>query len=334
VPDLDAFRAEWQALAPASGNPFLTHEWCSAWWRHRGRGELSVHVVRDGDRPAAILPMFIDRGRLAFLGDGDADILGPVCAPADNALAAAAIREVLANGAARTLDARWLRGDQPWPELLDGEVIQRESCPQLRLGGRSWQDLLAGRSSNFRSQVGRRRRALERAHAVRIRRTETAAELGPDLDTLFALHDQRFGDSSLAFAGEREQVHRDWAAAALERGWLRLWTLSLDGADVASLYIFRFGDTDFFYQSGRDPRLERERIGFVLLCAAIEDACAAGQEVFSLLLGGEAYKDRFADEDPGLQRVVSGRGVALLRTGVFARRVRSQVGAALRRRRA
>jgi CelD/BcsL family acetyltransferase involved in cellulose biosynthesis len=331
VPDLDALRTEWQALAEPAGNPFLTYEWCSAWWRHRGRGELRVELVRDGDRPAAILPMFVDRGRMAFLGDGDADIVGPVCAPADRERAGSALRDLLADGAARTLDARWLPGDQPWPDLLGGTVLEREACPRLRIAGRSWDELLAARSANFRSQVGRRRRALERAHNVRVRCTQSAAELGTDLDTLFALHRQRFGATSAAFAGAREAVHREWASAALERGWLRLWTLSLDGADVASLYVFRFGGTDWFYQSGRDPRLERQRIGFVLLCAAIEDACAAGQEVFSLLLGGEAYKDRFADEDPGLQRVVAGRGVALLRTGLLAQRMRARLGRFVRR---
>lgn len=331
MPSLDALRPEWDALAAEAGNPFLTWEFCDAWWRHRGRGELEVHVVRDGDRPVAILPLFRDGRTLAFLGDGDADIVGPVCAPADVERAAAALRELVASGPAATLDARWLPGDRRWAQLLGGRAIERTACPQIRIGGRSWDELLASRSANFRSQAGRRRRALERDHAVTIRRTGSPGELGPDLDTLFRLHELRFGDVSVAFAGAREAVHRGFAAAALERGWLALWTLELDGEAAASLYVFRFGGIDWYYQSGRDPRFERERVGFVLLCAAIEDACAAGQEAFSLLLGGEAYKDRFADEDPGLVRVVAGRGVTSARAGVALRRARSAVGRLVRR---
>lgn len=331
MPSLDAIRAEWDALAAAAGNPFLTWEWADAWWRHRGRGELDLHVVRDGERAAAILPLFRVGRRLAFIGDGDADVVGPVCAPADVPAAAAGLRGLLADGPARTIDARWLPGDRPWDELLAGTVVDRVACPLIRIGGRSWEELLAGRSANFRSQVGRRRRALERAHEVTIRRTHTAAELPADLDTLFRLHALRFGATSQAFAGAREAVHREFAPAALERGWLALWTLELDGAPAASLYVFRFGGIDWYYQSGRDPRFERERVGFVLLCAAIEGACAAGQEAFSLLLGGEAYKDRFADEDPGLVRVVAGRGVTAARAGVAVRQARSRLGRLLKR---
>ena len=331
MPSLDALRPEWDALAAETANPFATWEFCAAWWRHRGRGELEAHVVRDGDRPVAILPLFRDGRTLAFLGDGDADIVGPVCAPGDVERAAAALRALLADGPAATLDARWLPGDRDWATLLGGTEIERTACPQVRIAGRSWEELLAARSANFRSQVGRRRRALEREHAVTIRRTATAAELDADLATLFALHELRFGEISRAFAGAREAVHRDFAAAAFERGWLALWTLELDGEPAASLYVFRYGGTDWYYQSGRDPRFERQRVGFVLLCAAIEDACAAGQDAFSLLLGGEAYKDRFADEDPGLVRVVAGRGVTAARAGVAARRARSAVGRIVRR---
>jgi CelD/BcsL family acetyltransferase involved in cellulose biosynthesis len=103
-------------------------------------------------------------------------------------------------------------------------------------------------------------------------------------------------------------MHREWAAAALERGWLVLWTLEIAGAAVASVYVFRFGGVDWFYQSGRDARYDRDRVGFVLLCHAIEDACTTGQDAFSLLLGDEAYKDRFADSDPGLEHVVTVHG--------------------------
>jgi CelD/BcsL family acetyltransferase involved in cellulose biosynthesis len=330
MPSLDALRPEWDALAAEAANPFATWEFCDAWWRHRGHGELEAHVVRDGERPVAILPLFREGRTLAFLGDGDADIVGPVCAPADVERATAALRDLLAAGPATTLDARWLPGGRDWAALLDGTEVERTACPQVRIGGRSWEELLAARSANFRSQVGRRRRALERDHAVTIRRTISPAELSADLDVLFRLHELRFGEISQAFTGAREAVHREFAAAALERGWLALWTLELDGEAAASLYVFRYGGTDWYYQSGRDPRFERQRVGFVLLCAAIEDACAAGQDAFSLLLGGEAYKDRFADEDPGLVRVVAGRGVASARAGVAARRARSALGRVLR----
>lgn len=308
VGDMGAIHAEWDRLAHDCGNPFMTHEWASSWWQHRGRGTLDVRLVRDGDRLAAVLPMFRAGAQLRFLGHGDSDILEPVCSTADRTLAADALRQVLGDGRERLLDALWMPGDAPWASLLRGVVLDRAACPEVRLDDRSWEEFLAGRSANFRSQVRRRRRALEGRGDLGIRQTQDRSELDADLDILFRLHDLRFGSASVAFEGDLKSFHRAWAALALERGWLHLWTLTLDDEAVASLYVFRFGGVDWFFQSGRDPRFERERVGFVLLCHALADACESGQRAFSLLRGGEAYKDRFADHDPTLQRVAVARG--------------------------
>jgi CelD/BcsL family acetyltransferase involved in cellulose biosynthesis len=72
---------------------------------------------------------------------------------------------------------------------------------------------------------------------------------------------------------------------------------------------FRFANCEWYYQAGRDPELERDNVGFVLMTHTIREALNDGVSEYRLLLGGESYKDRFATRDLGLATVVSSRGV-------------------------
>jgi Acetyltransferase (GNAT) domain len=99
-------------------------------------------------------------------------------------------------------------------------------------------DLPGESQPHFRSQLGRKLRALERNHEVRFPRTQTAPELASDLETFIRLHDARWesrGGSTSASERTRK-FHADVTAAALERGWLCLWPMEVDGHSVAAWY--------------------------------------------------------------------------------------------------
>ena len=123
------------------------------------------------------------------------------------------------------------------------------------------------------------------------------------------LHARRWGPTeSDAFTGRRRAFHHEWAACALENGWLRLWVLEADGAAVAAWYGFRYAQTESFYQSGRDPAWGSRSVGFVLLAHTIREAANDGMREYRFLRGGEAYKDRFADGDAPVETVLMGAG--------------------------
>ena len=98
------------------------------------------------------------------------------------------------------------------------------------------------------------------------------------------------------FSGERAATQRRCAAAALARGWLRLWIERVDGKPAAAYYGIRYAGSEFFFQSGRDPAFDRLSVGSVLLMRVLEDACEAGVSEFRFLAGDESYKLRLADE--------------------------------------
>jgi CelD/BcsL family acetyltransferase involved in cellulose biosynthesis len=315
VASFEDVRDAWDTLALAAGNPFGTREWAESWWRQYGDGRrLELRLVRAPDgRAAALLPLYRgDRGPvplLRFLGHGAADQLGPVCAPDDHPLAAAALRQAAAElPPYGLLVAERLPAVEGLAGSLGGATLKHEATPELRIDGQSWDAWLATKSRNFRDQARRMERRLAKTHDLRFRLAD-AATLTDDLGTLFDLHDKRWEaeGGSDAFDPTRRAFHRSFAADALRRGWLRLWIAEVDGAPGAAWYGFRYAGREWYYQLGRDPQWDKHKIGFVLLVHTIRSAFEDGMATYHFGLGQEPYKDRFSTGDPGLVTVAVGR---------------------------
>jgi perosamine synthetase len=308
-------RDAWAELARASRNIFATWDWASIWWRHFGGGrQLLLAGCRAGDgKLVAILPLYRWKTRplriIRFLGHGPADQLGPICAPVYRRAAARLLERLLAEqrGSWDLFVGEDLPGDQRWGTLLGGRVLRREGSPVLRTSD-GWENYLASRTAHFRKQVRRQEQNLAREHELRYRLAEDPDRLQADLDILFELHSGRWDESQSRFAGEDQAFHREFAARALERGWLRLWFLELDGHPRAAWYGFRFEGVESHYQSGRDMAWQDGSVGSVLLAHTIRAALDDGITEYRFLRGGEPYKYRFADADPGLDTVVLARG--------------------------
>jgi len=332
VDSLESLREEWMQLAEQGPNIFATWEFATTWWGHFGAGRrlLTVGCRDSGGELFAILPLYLWRRRplrvMRFVGHGAGDILGPVCRPERYEDAARALRRLLEM-------APWdwdvfvgenLPGEQHWPVLLGGHVIRREGNPVLRTAD-GFEQFLAQRTSNFRQQVRQRERRLARRYRVRYRLSDSTT-LDADLDDLFRLHVARFGEHS-PFVRRRTAFHRAFAHRALEHGWLRLWMLELDDRPVAAEYGFRFGTVESFYQSGRDPELQRESIGMMLLTHTVRSALDDGVHEFAFLRGNDPYKYRFANDDRGLDSVCVIRGPAAAAALAFIQALRSSPAA-------
>lgn len=332
--------ADWRRLAEASGNPFTSWEWASTWWRHFGAGrELHAQrCVADDGRTAGILPLQLSSVRglkmLRFIGNRPADEQAPLAAAEDRPAVAAAFAELLHGGDGWDLAlAERLPEDDGWADRLGGRVLRAESSPELALAEPDWDAFLAARSSNFRQQVRKFERRLERDHALSFRLADDPARLDDDMTTLIRLHEARWGAATTAFPPELEPFHRELAAEALRAGWLRLWFAELDGRPVAVWYGFRLGGADWFYQQGRDPDWERASVGFVLTAHTIREALRDGIGRYRFLLGDEEFKARFATSEPEVRTVAvsgSAKGAAALAAVRLARRaptsLRSRLG--------
>jgi len=294
---LEEAREAWCALSEHTGNVFSSWEWASIWWRHFGAGRaLRLAALREGSRCVAILPLYLERRRgvrlIRFLGHGVGDELQPVCGPDSFDVAGRALAAIAGTG--DVLLAERLPGGRAWDRLLRGRLLKQESSPVIDLVETGeWDDYLAGRSSNFRQQVRRRGKRL-RNLGVTFRLTTDADRLERDFSVLIALNRARWGRDARAFEGPREAFHREFAAQALTRGWLRLWLAEAEGTPVAAWYGFRFAGVESYYQSGRDPSWDRFAVGAGILEHSIREALADGMREYRLLRGNEDYKARYA----------------------------------------
>jgi CelD/BcsL family acetyltransferase involved in cellulose biosynthesis len=307
----EAVRESWSRLAYESRNVFSTIEWAETWWRRSGRGERPLVVAcRDGDETTALLPLYLWSRRpvkvARFMGHGPADQLGPVCGPSGRAAATVSLRHVAEKASIDVVLAELLPGAERWGEALGQRPLRVEASPTISLAN-GWNGYLERRSANLRQQIRRRERQLRSRHEMRFRLASTQT-LQDDLTLMFALHRARWGAGGSAFL-RFEGFHRELAPLADERGWLRLWFLDLDDRTVATWYGFRFAGVESYYQAGRDPSLRDASVGLVLLAHSIREAAEDGMTEYRLLRGDERFKQRLADDDPGVETFALARGL-------------------------
>jgi CelD/BcsL family acetyltransferase involved in cellulose biosynthesis len=308
--DLVSLEEEWTRLAEPRGNAFVTPQWCVAWLRHYGDGARPLVVVlrRPDGALQGLLPLVVAAGGqrrvVRFAGANLGDYLEPVSSPDDEEILAAETADVLDRRRSEWSMIVLHNVKTGWPSQIVASSprpltalrMQPESVPYVELNGCTWDEYLATRSRDFRSQVKRELRVLEREHHVMFRKTVRQEQLSADMNTLFQLHDMRWAGrgGSAVGPGRPREFLTEFAASALGAGWLRLWFLEIDGEPVSGWCGWHIGGRYSYYLGGFDPAWAKYSVGRVLLARALRDATEEGAAEFNLLLGDEPYKLRFA----------------------------------------
>jgi CelD/BcsL family acetyltransferase involved in cellulose biosynthesis len=201
-------------------------------------------------------------------------------------------------------------------------------CRFIPLAGTTWDTYLAGLGSHHRSNVRRRLREIGKAFDLRFETVTTEGERSVALSNLIKLHDERWRPrgGSMAFrTGAQCAFHEDITRVFLERGWLRLFSLRLNGDVVAALYGFTYGRKFYFYQSGFNPEYGKYSVGLVTMALSIQTAIKEELAEFDMLYGVEQYKSLWATASRQLVRVECGPpglGQLLHQASVGVRRLR------------
>ena len=306
---------EWRQLASVcpTATVFQTFEWNAAWWRWFGRlpgRRLRVVTFRGEDGAlVGLAPLMTSfwyataLRRLSFLGTGTSDYLDVLAASGWEEAVAEALYGYLEHvGGWQIADFQQLREGGFLRDHAPAETgrlfaltVPGEPCPYLALPP-TWDMLLQGLGKKTRANVGYYDRALRKVYEVECGPVSDPADLDDELTHLFDLHQRRWNQRWLpgVFGGRRVQAfHRDAARRLLERGWLRLFSLRLDGVTKASLYCFAYGDRTCYYQGGFEPTLARLSLGTVLTARAMGTAIDEGRAVFDFLRGDEPYKAKW-----------------------------------------
>lgn len=351
IASFEKLREEWNELleASASNSLFLTWEWLYTWWKHLSeRRKLLIIAVRSGRELVAVAPLAVSPYRvtrllpfrsLEFMGTGSvgSDYLDFIIKRGREGEALEALAEHLAGGKLM-LDLAQLNRNSCLAAGLSGKLGLRgwgcsekatDICPFIPLSGHSWQSYLATLGGEHRYNVQRRLKNLTKQFDVRFEQAESEEQRRQALALLVSLHNMRWrerGGSNAFHAPGLVAFHDELSRLALERGWLRLFVLWLDGKPAASLYGFRYQRVFSFYQSGFDPSYSKHSVGLVTMGLAIKRAIEEGAEEYDLLHGDERYKFQWAREARELGRVELYpprlRGLLYRKTMAFSRTAR------------
>jgi CelD/BcsL family acetyltransferase involved in cellulose biosynthesis len=301
-------RSAWDSLLQSSqsASPFLTWEWLLPWWRHlSGSSRLRMLTAHAGGRLIAVAPFRLGKGVarlpcLDLLGTGEAgsDYLDVITRSGFEAEGLDAIeRFIVAQNMALRLThlsscaaaislanrlerRRWIQATTPGG-----------TCPYIRLSGHTWDSYLATLGASHRANVRRRLRALEQKFDVQFDQVSADDDRRDALERLTQYHGRRFGERGSAFRTASLRAFHDEATRRfLDRGWLRMFVLRVNGAPAAVMYGVLYNGTFYFYQHGFDDSYQQHSIGLVLMALSIRTAIEQGASEFDLLWGTEPYK--------------------------------------------
>ncbi len=83
--------------------------------------------------------------------------------------------------------------------------------------------------------------------------------------------------------------------------------MEVDGDSVAAWYGWRLGERYSYYLAGFEPRWADASVGLLLLAHTVHEAIDEGASEYDLLLGEEAYKQRFATAARPVETVILAR---------------------------
>ena len=303
----------WRQLAHVCACPGALPEWLLSWWHHVAprRAELRTVTVFDSNRRlVGLAPLFAvphaSHTAYRLLGAPYVHRLAPLAQPGSEAEVVCAIAKVLSEADPRpdvvmldgievgapwleTLTSQWTGRVRPWSYTVD--VV---SAPTISLAG-TFEEWLATRSSKFRQQMRRARRAVEQAGGQIVLPTvEPEVERG--CAAFARLHAERWSgnDTPSYLTPAWFAAIRAAALPLAARGELRLWLLELQGRVVAVELSLAAGGEVQFFNGGWDASAAKFSPALLIRLAAVEDAFSRGEHRLDMGGGRHEYKLRFA----------------------------------------
>lgn len=311
-PDVvESIVAEWDGLAMAAGLPYCAPGWLMAWWRHVAPegATLRVVVARDGDRLAGVAPFYAAPWRAGLwvwapLATDLSSRIEPLGEP--KALQRIASTILAGAPAPARIDLDGMPLDSAWPAVLRGAGSTgspawhfREPAvpaPVVPLSGGTVDEWLGTRSSNFRQQMRRARRKLEKDGGA-FRVAGSPEEIERDLAHFERLHNARWdwrGGSSALPTGALAMLADAGRALGPER--FQLVSLEIDGRVINSQLFLSAGREMSYWNGGFDDGFASYKPSLLGLVEAIRMGLAQSRTRLDLGPGAQEYKNRFSDE--------------------------------------
>jgi CelD/BcsL family acetyltransferase involved in cellulose biosynthesis len=315
IPATEAAVAGWDKLAVDANMPFCAPAWLLAWWRYAAppEAQLRLIAVHDGDRLVGVGPFYAVPWRAglwtwSLLGTDTTSRIEPLADASSRGRVAQALAEAIARGSPPPGRVR-LEGlplESPWPAALRVDWPARRSpwhhrepptpSPFVELD-EDFDAWLASRSSNFRQQMRRSRRKLDK-DGFTFRVASTADEIKADLADFERLHNARwdFRGGSTALTPGTLDMLAEAGRELVDRDRFTLLSLERDGRVISSHLFVAAGDEISYWNGGFDVDFGSYKPSMVALVEALRVGIEQGRRRFDLGPGPQAYKYRFTDE--------------------------------------
>lgn len=320
--DFHSLKEEWNDLLMNSrcNTLFLTWEWQYTWWMNLAEGRtLLLLTVRDGEQLIGLAPLTLRPAEysrmvpfrvLEMLGTGSAgsDYLSIIVRSGDETRALA---EMCRHLISRKFVLEMSNTERGSNVMITAALqMQNLGCrtarhtqnfsPYIDLSGLTWSSYMARSGTSSGARFNKKLRKLHRTFAVSMDRTTSEQQRASDLGDLVALHLKRWngrgGSNAFGTAGLRN-FHEAFSRIALQKDWLRLYILRLDGKPAAAVYGFYYLGIFYYYQAGFDPQFSQYSVGLLSVGLTLEKAIAEGAREYDLLRGEEEYKYAWANNE-------------------------------------
>ena len=309
----------WNRLVDEAGidHPFMQHEWVRTWWESfKPAGRLHILLVKEADRPVAIAPLMLDRGRVygwpvrRLRGISNVyterfDFILPH-RPAD---ACRAIWRFLAAESSQW-DVLELR------QVPEGGKVSQHLLPpafedQYLLGqwpssqgpyipiDRPWESYWKSLSRKHVSNLRGRAKGLHRIGAVRCEIVTGGEALDQATDEAFLLEAAAWkGHAGTAIMNrpDRASFYRQMLQRAAQRGWTRLFFLTVDGKRIAVQIALQLANKLYILKSGYDPHYAPFAPSLVLCDYMLREAWKQGLSEVDFLGDSERWKLEWASK--------------------------------------
>jgi CelD/BcsL family acetyltransferase involved in cellulose biosynthesis len=312
-------KAEWNDLVQRSSanTIFSTWEWMSTWWTAYQPGSLHIVTCHTDDGTlAAIAPWFItqtEAGQSSLSTIGCKEVTDYLDLIVDDAYTDAVLPRLAAHlkQTSVVFDTIFLCNIaedsityREFPLCLEEqgflvELHPEDVCPVVSLPG-EWKTYLEQLDKKQRHEVRRKlRRALGQNSEVSWYIVDASHNLDEEMSHFFRLMAASDPEKADFLQDDNNQrFFQSITAIMLERGWLQLSFLTVEGMRAAAYLNFDYAGTISVYNSGLDQQnYGHLSPGIVLLAFNIEHAIETGHHTFDFLQGDEEYKYRMGGQD-------------------------------------
>ncbi len=331
IRDTAGFRdieSEWSELLQACSCNclFLSWEWMYTWWLHlAGNRKLHIIVVRNDGLLVAIAPLALSPPRirrlmpfrvLEFLASDNvgSDYLSFIIRNGHEQDARREIARCLTKAnhmleMVRVEKSSHLMADmtrQLQHSEWDMVSLTTNKCPCVNLFGHTWESYFHNLKSSHRKRFAYYLKRLHKEFSVELKAVASESECQAAMGFLISQHLSRWskrGGSTAFNNNELISFHQAFSRTGLNRGWLRLYTLKLDGVMAAVIYIYKYDNVFYFYQTTFNSDYGKYSVGKIILGLAIKNAIAEGAAVFDFLHDDEAYKSLWTRDKRELIRI-------------------------------